>query len=94
MIDLKIYIVISNIKFKKHQKWRNVIFVISQIEFTTESDLKILSLGYFVAKFVGKEYLNMKNIVMEGQESLSKLKISNWTKILKIIINYTSSMNY
>ena len=54
-----------------------MIFVISQIEFTTESDLKILSLGYFVAKFVGKEYLNMKNIVMEGQESLSKLKISN-----------------
>ena len=54
-----------------------MIFVISQIEFTTESDLKNLSLGYFVAKFVGKQYLNMKNIVMEGQESLSKLKISN-----------------
>ena len=54
-----------------------MIFVISQIEFTTESDLKILSLGYFVAKFVGKEYLNMKNIVMEGQESLSEIMVAN-----------------
>ena len=40
------------------------------VEFIIELDLKNIRLGYFAAKFVGKIFLNMKNIVMEGLGSL------------------------
>ena len=60
-----------------------MIFVINQIKFTTESDLKNIRLGYFVAKFVGKQYVNMRNIVMGGQESLIEIKNFKLTKNFK-----------
>ncbi len=77
-VDIPKYIEISTINLRKPIQWKNVIFVINQIKFIIESDLKNIRLGYFVAKFVGKQYLNMKNIVMEVQESLSEIKIPNW----------------
>ena len=39
--------------------------------------MKNIKLGYFVVKFVGEKYLNIINIPMEGQESLSEIMLSN-----------------
>ena len=48
------------------------IFVIIQLKLAIDLNLVNIKVGYFVAKIVGKQYLNMKVIVMEVQESLLK----------------------
>ena len=56
-------------------QWKNVIYVISQIKFISESNPKFIRNGYFVVKNVGISFQKIVNIHMVEQESQEYKKI-------------------
>ena len=54
---------------------KNVIYVISQIKFISESNPKFIRNGYFVVKNVGISFQKIVNIHMVEQESQEYKKI-------------------
>ena len=63
--------------FKKISvKWKNAIYVISQIKFITELNPKFIQNGFFVVENVGMLFQNIVNIPMVARES-QKIKLSS-----------------
>ena len=63
--------------FKKISgKWKNAIYVISQIKFITELNPKFIQNGCFVVENVGMLFQNIVNIPMVARES-QKIKLSS-----------------
>ena len=63
--------------FKKISvKWKNAIYVISQIKFITELNPKFIQNGCFAVENVGMLFQNIVNIPMVARES-QKIKLSS-----------------
>ena len=71
IVFLKIYLA------KSQTKWKNVICVISQINFISGSNPKFIRTGFFVVKNVGISFLNIIIIPMVVQESQIDKKSSD-----------------